>query len=293
LNNCEVDRVEYTHGRFAATKSGNSTLPQTSDYRLHDKLLGRLARAQSVLVLTGAGMSAESGIPTFRDAQTGIWSKFRPEELATPEAFAADPHRVWQWYESRRAQVREARPHAGHLALVELETLLGQLDIVTQNVDGLHQRAGSSRVTELHGNILRSKCHLSLRPIGREWIDESPQSPPRSPYVKGGLARPDVVWFGEPLPSAAVEAAIEAAGRCDFCFSIGTTSLVQPAASLPLYALEHGAALIEINPVQTPLSMHADQCFRGPASGVLVTLLEQLRQAGRDDDRGYADRNEP
>jgi NAD-dependent deacetylase len=258
---------------------GNSTVPATSDFRLHEGLLERLRRARSVLVLTGAGMSAESGIPTFRDAQTGMWSKYRPEELATPEAFAADPHRVWQWYESRRANVREAQPHAGHLALVELESLVGQVNIVTQNVDGLHQRAGSSSVTELHGNILRSKCHLSLRPIGREWIEESAQSPPRSPYVQGGLARPDVVWFGEQLPSAAVEAAIDAAARCDFCLSIGTTSLVQPAASLPLYALEHGAALVEINPAQTPLSSRADQCFRGPASEVLVTLVSQLKQA--------------
>ena len=262
---------------------GNRTLPSTSDYILNDNLLERLARSRSVLVLTGAGMSAESGIPTFRDAQTGLWSKFRPEELATPEAFAADPDRLWQWYESRRAKVREARPHAGHLALVELERLVSQLNIVTQNVDGLHQQAGSSRVTELHGNILRSKCHLSLRPIGREWIDESAQRPPRSPYVQGGLARPDVAWFGEPLPSAAVEAAIDAAARCDFCFSIGTTSLVQPAASLPLYALEHGAALVEVNPAPTPLSPHADQCFRGVASEVLVAVIGQLKKGGRRD----------
>lgn len=254
-------------------------MPATSDFKLQDELLERLLRARSVLVLTGAGMSAESGIPTFRDAQTGMWSKYRPEELATPEAFAADPHRVWQWYESRRSKVREAQPHAGHLALVELESLVGQLNIVTQNVDGLHQRAGSSRVTELHGNILRSKCHLSLRPIGREWIEESAQSPPRSPYVQGGLARPDVVWFGEPLPSAAVEAAVDAAARCDFCLSIGTTSLVQPAASLPLYALEHGAALVEVNPAQTPLSVHADQCIRGRASEVLAILVGQLKEA--------------
>lgn len=229
-------------------------------------------------------MSAESGIPTFRDAQTGIWSKYRPEELATPEAFAANPDRVWQWYEARRKAVREAQPHAGHRALVELESLVGELNIVTQNVDELHQRAGSSIVWELHGNIMRSKCHLSLRPIGREWIDDSPQSPPRSPYVNGGLARPDVVWFGEPLPKTAVEAAVEAAARCDFCFSIGTTSLVQPAASLPLFALEHGAPLVEINPAETPLSMHADQCLRGNASEVLVTVISQLRAYRRDNE---------
>jgi NAD-dependent deacetylase len=252
-------------------------MPKTRDFRLSEALLERLADARSVLVLTGAGMSAESGIPTFRDAQTGIWSRFRPEELATPEAFAANPARVWQWYEERRKMVRKAQPHAGHRALVDLEELVGEINVVTQNVDGLHQLAGSARVWELHGNILRSKCHLSLRPIGLEWLADSPQTPPRSPYVEGGLARPDVVWFGEALPTAAVEAAVAAATRCDFCLSVGTTSLVQPAASLPLYALDHGAPLVEINPAATPLSPHADQCLRTTASEALTTLVEQLR----------------
>ena len=249
---------------------------------LKGDLLARLGEARSVLVLTGAGMSAESGIPTFRDTLTGIWSRYDPQELATPEAFAADPARVWQWYEHRRALVREAQPHAGHLALVELESMLPKLTIVTQNVDGLHQSAGSGRVWELHGNIMRSKCHLTLRPISQDWLADSPHTPPRSPYVKGGLARPDVVWFGEPLPSEALEAAMETAARCDFCFSIGTTSLIQPAASLPLYALEHGAALVEINPADTPLSPHADQSIRAEASTALVTLVSQLRSLRRD-----------
>jgi len=244
---------------------------------LQKHLARRLLQARSVLILTGAGMSAESGIPTFRDAQTGLWARYRPDELATPEAFAANPERVWRWYESRRRVVRDARPHAGHLALVELERLLPELVIATQNVDGLHQSAGSSKVIELHGNIMRSKCHLTQRPIGREWLEDAQHLPPRSPFVAGGLARPDVVWFGEALPAAAVEDAIAAAARCDFCLSIGTTSLVQPAASLPLYALEHGAALVEINPAETPLSMHADQCIRGPAAATLVALLSQLK----------------
>jgi len=257
-------------------------LTEPVTFSLDESLLGQLARARSLLILTGAGMSAESGIPTFRDAQTGLWAKYRPEELATPEAFAANPDRVWQWYEARRRAVREARPHAGHHALVELESLIGEVTIVTQNVDGLHQLAGSSTVWELHGNIMRSKCHKSLRPIGRDWIEESPHSPPRSPYVAGGLARPDVVWFGEALPAAAVEGAVEAAARCDFCFSIGTTSLVQPAASLPLFALEHGAPLVEINPAATPLSPHASTCFRGAASEVLVALVSQLRTTKQD-----------
>ena len=251
---------------------------------LRGDLLARLDTARLVLVLTGAGMSAESGIPTFRDAQTGIWAQYDPAELATPEAFAADPARVWQWYEHRRAVVREARPHAGHRALVELESLVPGLTVVTQNVDGLHQRAGSTRVLELHGSIMRSKCHRTLRPIGQEWLAESPQTPPRSPYVKDGLARPDVVWFGEPLPTEALDAAMEAAARCDFCFSIGTTSLVQPAASLPLLVLEHGAPVVEINPDETPLSPHADQSIRRRASEALVTLVSQLRTLRRDND---------
>lgn len=251
-------------------------------FLLKDTLRARLAQARSVLVLTGAGMSAESGIPTFRDAQTGLWTRYRPEDLATPEAFARDPARVWQWYEERRAAVRRAEPHAGHRALVDLEALVPALTVVTQNVDGLHQRAGSGVVWELHGNILRSRCHLSQRPIADEWLADSPHLPPRSPFVKGGLARPDVVWFGEVLPQAAIEAATRAATTCDFCFSIGTTSLVQPAASLPLLALEHGAALVEINPDETPLSPHADQAIRGTAAAALVTLVSQFAAWKRD-----------
>ena len=248
-----------------------------SEFKLRDTLLERLSGARHVFVLTGAGMSAESGIPTFRDAMTGLWAKYRPEELATPEAFQADPARVWRWYEERREAVRAAEPHAGHFALVELETLLPAVSIITQNVDGLHQRAGSGTVCELHGNILRSKCHISHRQIGREWIADDNHNPPRSPYVKGGLARPDVVWFGEVLPQDAFDAAMAAAVDADFCLSVGTTSLVQPAASLPLLALEHGAALVEINPQETPLSLHADQCFRGKAAEVLTSIIDQLK----------------
>ena len=143
--------------------------------------------------------------------------------------------------------------------------------------DCWHQRAGSNSVCELHGNILRSKCHISHRLIGSEWIADDKHVPPRSPYVKGGLARPDVVWFGEVLPQNALDEAMAATARADFCFSIGTTALVQPAASLPLMALEHGAALVEINPQETPLSLHADQCFRGKAAEVLTSIIEQLK----------------
>lgn len=253
---------------------------------LSDDLLGRLGEADHVMVLTGAGMSAESGIPTFRDAQTGIWANFRAEDLATPEAFAANPERVWQWYEDRRKTVRSAKPHAGHFALVELESIVPALSVITQNVDGLHQLAGSRNVTELHGNILRSKCNITGRAISAGWIADSAQAVPASPYVGHGFARPDVVWFGETLPQAELEIAMEAATSCDFCISAGTTSLVQPAASLPFMALENGATVVEINPLVTPLSPHAHQCLRGTASEVLSQLVDQLKTWRQDPGQG-------
>lgn len=246
------------------------------DQKLDRNLLEQLRHANHVVVLTGAGMSAESGIPTFRDAQTGMWAKYRPEDLATPEAFQANPQRVWQWYEERRRTVGKARPHAGHLALVRMASVFPLVTIITQNVDGLHQMAGSKRVIELHGNINRSKCSISHRPISSDWLADSDLQPPPSPYVKGGLARPDVVWFGEVLPQGAIDAATNAARTCDFCFSVGTTSLVQPAASLPMHALRHGAPLVEINPQETPLSSQSDQCIRATASQALAGIAAQL-----------------
>ena len=239
-------------------------------------LLDSLAAARRVLVLSGAGMSAESGIPTFRDAQTGMWARFRPEELATPEAFERQPETVWNWYQERRTAVRKARPHAGHEVLASWPERFERIVIATQNVDGLHQAAGSDDVLELHGNILRSVCNLSRRPISEEWIRDDPHVPPRSPYVKGGLARPDVTWFGEALPVSVFEQALDFASRCDFCFSIGTTSLVQPAASLPMAALERGIPVVEINPQETPLSLHAAECIREPASTALMEIEKQL-----------------
>ncbi|MGD8345752.1 MAG: NAD-dependent deacylase [Lysobacterales bacterium] len=244
---------------------------------LENSLLDRLLNAGSVLVLTGAGMSAESGIPTFRDAQSGMWAQYRPEELATPEAFQANPERVWRWYEERRANALAALPHAGHQALVELERLLPAVHVVTQNVDGLHQRAGSRNVVELHGSLNRSKCSVTHRPISRSWLDEAEGTPPPSPYNRAGLARPDIVWFGEVLPQDAVDTAMNFARNCKFCLSVGTTSLVHPAADIPLLALQHGAALVEINPQETPLSARADQCIRAPASQALCAIVEQLK----------------
>ncbi len=240
-------------------------------------LARRLTPDTRVVALTGSGMSAESGIPTFRDAQTGMWSRFRPEDLATPEAFARDPARVWQWYEHRRAGVRVAKPHAGHQALLELEWRVARLSIVTQNVDGLHQRSGSGRVIELHGNILRSVCSRSGREIDAEWIAASQDCPPPSPYMSGALARPNVVWFGESLPQQAFAQAVEELRNCDVCLAIGTSALVQPAASLPLIARDAGALLVEINPDKTPLSPLAGFCLHAPASLALPAILRAIK----------------
>ncbi|MCW8925333.1 MAG: NAD-dependent deacylase, partial [Xanthomonadales bacterium] len=221
---------------------------------LPDGLITALRGARYVLALTGAGMSAESGVPTFRDAQTGLWARYRAEDLATPEAFQRDPKLVWDWYTQRRENIQKVVPHAGHLALVEMEQYFTSFLLVTQNVDGLHQRAGSSDVVELHGNIMQSVCSDTGKTIDKAWIDANPGSPPVSPHHPNGLARPGVVWFGEMLPERAINRAISTARRCDVCFSIGTSTLVQPAASLPFVALDAGAVVIEINPVPTALS---------------------------------------
>lgn len=241
-----------------------------------EETLAQLRSARRVVVLTGAGMSAESGIPTFRDALTGHWSRFRPEELATPEAFEADPERVWGWYEARREGLRAAAPHAGHRALARLESVLADLVIVTQNVDGFHQQAGSSRVIELHGNILRSVCSETRREISHRWLAAQEETPPRSPHHPRGLARPDVVWFGEALPAGALEEAWSLAGQADVLLSIGTSSLVQPAASLPLVALEAGAWVVEVNPDPTPLSRRVHRTVRGAAGACLTELQRAL-----------------
>ena len=236
--------------------------------------------AGPVAVLTGAGISAESGVPTFRDALTGLWARFQPAELATPEAFQQDPQLVWEWYRERRRQVAAVAPNPAHHAIAALEAQLPETLLVTQNVDGLHQRAGSRNVVELHGNILRSKCSVSHRPISAEWLLDAAGEPPPSPYVRGAFARPDVVWFGETLPQAAFDSAVRIAGNCTFCFSVGTTSLVQPAAGLPLLAARNGAALVEINPQETPLSRQSDQCIRAPASMALAAIADQVRAQG-------------
>ncbi len=239
------------------------------------KLIDSLRSAQHVAVLTGAGISAESGVPTFRDAQTGLWAKYSPEELATPQAFRRNPKLVWEWYAWRRELVGRAEPNPGHLALAELEQRLSRFTLITQNVDGLHARAGSSNIIELHGNINRTKCFDEGNVVD-SWPPTT-EVPPRCPRC-GGLLRPDVVWFGEMLPSGALDAAFEAAQQCDLFFSVGTSALVQPAASLPLAALERGAVVVEINPDTTPLTAHVTFALQGPAGRILPKLLAALKR---------------
>ncbi len=234
-----------------------------------------LVAADSIVVSTGAGMSAESGVPTFRDAQEGLWAKYRPEDLATPEAFARNPARVWDWYEWRRSRLATLAPHAGHRALAGLQDCLPSVTLITQNVDGLHQLAGSPAVLELHGNIRRNRCtgndHLS------DWVPGAQDRPPTCEQCAAPL-RPDVVWFGESLDRSLLERAFDAAGACSLFISVGTSTVVEPAASLGRVAASNGALLAEINPEATPLSQQSDFCFRRQAGDLLPTLLLQVER---------------
>ncbi|MFO1420065.1 MAG: NAD-dependent deacylase [Candidatus Competibacteraceae bacterium] len=236
------------------------------------QLIARLRSARRVAVLTGAGISAESGVPTFREAQTGLWARYNPEELATPEAFGHNPRLVWEWYAWRRERVRQAEPNPGHLALVEMEVRIADFTLITQNVDGLHRRAGSHRILELHGNLFRAKCCNEDQPV--ESGSDGDEIPPRCPRC-GGLLRPDVVWFGEMLPAGALRAAEHAAATAEIFFSIGTSALVYPAADLPFAALAAGATVVEINPQPTPLSPRVTFSLNGPAGSVLPALVAQ------------------
>jgi NAD-dependent deacetylase len=236
------------------------------------QLLERLAEATRVAVLTGAGISAESGIPTFRDALSGLWANYDPQELATPEGFARNPRLVWEWYAARRLSIAGVQPNPGHIALAELEKRFKAFTLVTQNIDSLHQRAGSRGVIELHGNIARVKCSQENTLVSTFPAEESP---PRCGAC-GAFLRPDVVWFGEMLPVEALARAEEAARKCDVFLSIGTSTQVFPAAELPLMALRAGATVVEINPEATPLTRSAHFALQGPSGVVLPALLKAL-----------------
>jgi NAD-dependent deacetylase len=221
-------------------------------------------------VLTGAGVSAESGVPTFRDAQTGLWAQFDPQKLATPDAFRRNPKLVWDWYAWRRKLVAKADPNAGHRALAVLEGRVSDFVLITQNVDGLHRRAGSRNVVELHGNIGRVKCSRE-NAIVEHWTEVGYEVPRCAGC--GALLRPDVVWFEETLPPDALQAAEDAARRCQILLVVGTSAEVYPAAALPDHAKSAGATIVEINPNPTPLSDVADYVLRAPAGAVLPALV--------------------
>ena len=228
---------------------------------------GPRRRVQSVAVLTGAGVSAESGVPTFR-GEGGLWREYRAEDLATPRAFRRDPGLVWEWYDWRRSLIGDCRPNAAHRVLAEMAARFDDFTLITQNVDGLHRLAGSLDLVELHGNIWGLRCTAGCRPPWEDRTVPLPELPPRCPSC-GALARPDVVWFGESLPGDALDAAFAAVRRCQLMLVVGTSALVNPAASLPLMALERGAYVVEVNPHPTPLSAVVNEAIRQPAADAL------------------------
>ncbi len=232
-----------------------------------------LGRANRVVAFTGAGISAESGVPTFR-GDDGIWKKFKPEELANINAFMRNPELVWEWYKARKRVIADVQPNAGHYALAAMEKMFERFTIVTQNIDNLHRRAGSNNVYELHGNIERNFCMKCYTHYENEFVLQS-GGVPRCRC--GGIIRPDVVWFGEMLPEDEWENATKACRQADVLLSIGTSSVVYPAASLPVEAQRQGAFVVEINPEPTPLTEIADEFMQGKSGEILPHIVEQLR----------------
>jgi NAD-dependent deacetylase len=235
---------------------------------ISERLREKLKKARSVCALTGAGVSAESGVPTFRGAQ-GLWAQYRPEDLACMEAFQRDPQLVWSWYQYRRNIIKKVNPNPGHVALVEMEKRLPVFTLITQNVDNLHRRAGQETVLELHGNIELNFCVDCKKDFGPSDEEAIPRC-----VGCGGYVRPGVVWFGESLPHAIFEQASRAASRCDVFFSVGTSALVYPAASLPMIARDQGAYVVEINPEETPLSSMMDEVLLGRSGEILPRITE-------------------
>jgi NAD-dependent deacetylase len=242
-----------------------------------------VARADVVVILTGAGISAESGVPTFRGHE-GLWQSFRPEDLATPEAFDRDPRLVWEWYSWRRERVGRCVPNAAHLAAARLALTRGGVRIITQNVDELHSEAaratardadpGPALPLELHGSLFRDRCTMcAYAQENRLPVDTSSLATlPRCEQC-GALLRPDVIWFGESLVPGAIQEAIEWASRADVCVVIGTSGAVQPAASIALVAREHGGAIVEVNPDATPLTSVATVALRSKAAEIVPRIL--------------------
>lgn len=236
-------------------------------------LIEKLYSAKSVAVLTGAGVSAESGIKTFRDPD-GLWAKFNPAELASVNGFMSNPELVWEWYSMRMDVIRNSEPNKGHYAIAELEKMFPAFTLITQNVDRLHQRAGSQNVLELHGNIVENHCFKCKAPFKGETSLPDKQLP-KCPEC-GGNIRPSVVWFGENLPVKALNGAEHAAKLADVFFTIGTSGEVYPAANLPLIAKDSKAFVVEINPNTTALTPYLDLHLSGASGEIMPIIIEQL-----------------
>ena len=239
-------------------------------------LIEVLLQAKRVTVSTGAGISAESGIPTFR-GQEGLWKQFRAEELATPTAFAQNPELVWEFYDWRRGIIAQKAPNPGHEVLASWENVFPAYSLITQNIDGFHQKAGSKNILELHGNIWKVRC-TEEGTVTDNYEVPLTKIPPLCPDC-GALLRPHVVWFGESLSSAVLHDAFQQSSQCEVMFVVGTSAVVQPAASLPLAAAERGARVVEVNPDPTPLTPYADFSFRGKAGEILPLIDAELKKA--------------
>ena len=238
-------------------------------------LIGRLQRAENIVALTGSGISAESEIPTFRGKE-GLWKTYRAQDLATPQAFARDPGLVWEWYDWRRGLMSTKQPNAGHQVLAAWEDVFPQFALITQNIDGLHGKAGSRNILELHGNIWLLRCTQEGTLVENHVSPLSPLPPLCSDC--GAMLRPHVVWFGEALDPDVIGQAFSLSARCDLMFVVGTSAVVHPAASLPLAALEAGATVVEVNPEPTPLTQQASFSFRGKAGDILPRIDRALRE---------------
>jgi NAD-dependent deacetylase len=242
------------------------------ELKFSESFLNALANSKHAVVSTGAGVSAESGVPTFR-GNDGLWKKFKPEELATFEAFQRNPEIVWEWYQHRREIINKIKPNPGHYAIAEMANCFERFDLITQNVDGLHHQAGSKNVIELHGNIRRNRCTK----CGKLSFDEVlVQFPPMCDC--GGKLRPDVVWYGELLPVEAIEQADKAARNCDLFFVVGTSGIVQPAANLPMIARNHGALVVEINLEPSELTDITHEKFYGKSGEILPVILQKTKE---------------
>jgi NAD-dependent deacetylase len=247
---------------------------------MNEKVVERLAQAKSLLVITGAGISAESGIPTFRGAD-GLWKNYRAEELATLDAFERDPVTVWEWYDWRRGIIGKAEPNPGHLAIKELEDMFGNFLLITQNVDGLHSRTGIKNMVEIHGNLWRVKC---TREGKTSMLMDVPLKsiPPRCDC--GAVLRPDVVWFGESIPSHALELSFSVLEQCDALIVVGTSGVVYPVASFPQTVKGNGGYVVEVNVEPTPISAIADASLYGNSGDILPMLVKWIRDKERDKD---------